>query len=94
MPAVLAARRSTPRPLPAGWVRETSMKIHGRVVTPGTVLSIEARNQKRGERWLFASVTTTPAAAGLDVYSTLDGRSRTIRPDAVKVVHNRKGEDK
>jgi hypothetical protein len=82
-----AKEQTVARSLPEGWTRVTETKINGRIVSPGTVLSIEARNQRRGERWLFASVTTTPATVWLDVYSTLDGRSRTIRPDAVRVVH-------
>jgi hypothetical protein len=82
-----AKEQAAARPLPEGWTRVTETKINGRIVTPGTVLSIEARGQKRGERWRFASVTTTPTVVWLDVYSTLNGRSRTIRPDAVRHVH-------
>jgi hypothetical protein len=78
---------TAPRPLPEGWTRATETKIHGYNIVAGMVLRIEALNQKRGERWVFASITTTPTAVWLDVYSTLDGRSRTIRPDAVLVVH-------
>jgi hypothetical protein len=78
-----ARRRVPARPLPAGWTRTDATTINGRHVTKGTELSITGL---RG-RWTFGTYTVTPTASWLDVYR--DGRSRTVRPDAVKIVHRR-----
>jgi hypothetical protein len=84
-------KRSVPaRPLPAGWEEHAETTIHRRRVTRGTILDIEARNQRRGERWVFDKLTTTgDGRSWLDVYSTIDNRSRVITPDRVKTVHRR-----
>lgn len=70
------------RPLPAHWVVGDSVKVNGRILTPGTEVRI------RGERgrFRFERHVRSAATEWIDV-RTPDGRFRAFDIARVKTVH-------
>ena len=81
-------------PHPAGWEVLTRMKVHGRTVEPGTVLSIKGergtfrftrlvRNRDNGASWI-------DCVGGTDQLhpKTAVTMFRAFNPETIKTVHN------
>lgn len=66
--------------------RADTMRINGRHVTRGTELTIDGI---RGRCAFVQHVTHENGAEWVDVIVARSGRSRTVRPDAIRVVHTR-----
>lgn len=80
----MARRRKVPAPKPADWIEDREVKIHGRIVTPGTELSIKG---ERG-RMRFIKQVTRPERG----YQWIDvadpqGQIRSFYLDRVRRVH-------
>lgn len=80
----MARRKKFVPVTPPDWIAETEVKINGRIVTPGTELSI------RGERgrMRFIKKVTRPER-GVEWIDVADGQGhiRSFRPERVRRVH-------
>lgn len=74
-------------PVPPGWAISTSWTCHGRVVTPGRVLSV---TQAKGLFRFVRHVTRADGQQWIDVVGGKPGHEtvRSFRPEHVKTVHN------
>lgn len=82
----MKARRKVAAAPPPDWEASTELKVHGRIVRPGTELSIKG---ERG-RFRFIKYVRRPARGveWIDV-ADADEHIRSFRPDRIRRVHTK-----